>query len=55
MGFLKKKINFFETRLRWQICCTMRIKCYYFVKMSFLPYPGSFFGKKSENFEIWKS
>ena len=44
MGFLRKNLIFFQNRLRWQICCRIRIKWYCFVKMSFPPYLWSFLG-----------
>ena len=35
--FFGKKLIFSQNRLRWQICCKMRITWFHFVKLSFPP------------------
>ena len=41
-----KKLEFFQNQWRWQIWCRMRIKWYYFLKMSFPPSLWGFLAKK---------
>ena len=36
--FFEKNLNFKQNHSKWQICCRMRIKWYFFLKMSFPPY-----------------
>ena len=51
--FLGKSLILIQNRKSWQICCRLRIKGFYFLKMSSSPFL-TFFGEKSETFERWK-
>ena len=53
LGFFKK-LTFFQNRERWQIYCTMRIKWWSFLKISF-HFNCEVFCKKLEDFQIWEN
>ena len=53
-GFFRKKLAFFEKCWRWQICCRMRIKWYYFLKMSFPLQLWDFLSKNQKIFKFAK-
>ena len=68
--FFEKKLDFHPNRWRCQICRRMRIKWYYFLKMSFQPFLAKFqkifevenlrdyddvFSRKKKRFHLLKS